>query len=94
METVLKGINGYFTFNKKAAPAKDAKVTKENALEYYSHVNHGLSDTGYYLDLSQAPIGNRPVHNTYSNYKPFTVFKTNTSGDFNCKQPNWTENCQ
>ena len=95
METLLKGItDGLNYFTSGNSKVLTSKVTKENALEYYSPVNPGLSDTGYYLDLSEPPIGNRPVYNTYSNYKPLRQTTNYPSSSFNCKQPNWSANCQ
>ena len=63
-------------------------------LEYESHRNLGLADTGYYMDLSERPIGNRPVHKDYSKHKTNILLRDNyTAGNFSCKQPVWAENC-
>ena len=56
--------------------------------------------TGYYMDLTAQPIGNRPVHGVHDNYNhyPNTMNPKKDKGNvldrrFDCQQPYWGEKC-
>ena len=60
----------------------------------------GQEIPGYYLDLTQPTVGNRPVHATHDNNKLFPrtlatpLTAMNLPGrTFNCAQPYWGEEC-
>jgi hypothetical protein len=88
-----KPVNPVNKQSKVNLPLKHVKKL-DLELEYESHRNLGLSDTGYYMDLSERPIGNRPVHKDYSKHKTNILLRDNyAAGNFSCKQPVWSENC-
>ncbi len=63
---------------------------------HYSSANNNdkkLAVSGYYMDMTQAPIGGRPVYNTYSNYV-YPAARINLKDrKFNCQQPVWGADC-
>lgn len=81
------------THSKINVPLKHVKKLNLE-LEYESHRNLGLADSGYYLDLTETPIGNRPVYKDYSKHRNERLMNDNyKDGNFSCKQPTWSEKC-
>lgn len=58
----------------------------------------GQEVNGYYLDLSQPPIGGRPVRQSHNqtNQVPVIMTKATTQNmkrRFNCRGPEWDPSC-
>ena len=63
-------------------------------LQYGTENTSGLSTSGLYLDLTQPPVGGRPIMGSYVNYvRPATNVAQMQNYKFGCRQPTWTADC-
>lgn len=73
-------------------PTYGFKFNKQ--LQYGSENTSGLSTTGVYLDLTQPPIGGRPITGSYAHYvRPAARVTQMQNVKFTCSQPTWSTDC-
>jgi hypothetical protein len=91
-------VNYFFPKPAKGQIKPNAKPTcgfKFNKQLQYGYENtSGLSTSGLFLDLTQPPIGGRPIMGSYVNYvRPPTNVAQMQNYKFGCRQPTWTADC-